>query len=99
MLNTAKRTDIRSIIPFDSHLLDRLMDDAGLDVLVINSKHNIQYMLGGHRSFFFDYMDAMALSRYLPLLVYPKGAPDKAGYFGHRLETHQTEVKPFWTPV
>jgi Xaa-Pro aminopeptidase len=99
MLTTAKPTDIRSTIPFDSDHLDRLMDDAGLDVLVINSKHNIQYLLGGHRSFFFDYMDAMALSRYLPLLVYPKGAPEKAGYFGHRLETHQTEVKPFWTPV
>jgi Xaa-Pro aminopeptidase len=99
MLTTAKPADIRSTIPFDSHHLDRLMDDAGLDVLVINSKHNIQYLLGGHRSFFFDYMDAMALSRYLPLLVYPKGAPEKAGYFGHRLETHQTEVKPFWTPV
>jgi Xaa-Pro aminopeptidase len=99
MLTTAKPTDIRSTIPFDSDHLDRLMDEAGLDVLVINSKHNIQYLLGGHRSFFFDYMDAMALSRYLPLLVYPKGAPEKAGYFGHRLETHQTEVKPFWTPV
>lgn len=99
MLSTAKPTDVRATIPFDSHLLDRLMDEAGIDVLVINSKHNVQYLLGGHRSFFFDYMDAMALSRYLPLLVYPKGAPEKAGYFGHRLETHQTEVKPFWTPV
>ena len=91
--------DFRTNIPFDSNYLDRLMDEAGVDVLVINSKHNIQYLLGGHRSFFFDYMDAMALSRYLPVLVYPKGAPEKAGYFGHRLETHQTEVKPFWTPV
>ena len=98
MLTKVKPADIRSTIPFDSHLLDRLMDEANVDVLVINSKHNIQYLLGGHRSFFFDYMDAMALSRYLPLLVYPKGAPEKAGYFGHRLETHQTEVRPFWTP-
>ena len=98
MLTNTKPSDIRSTIPFDSHHLDRLMDEAGIDVLLINSKHNIQYLLGGHRSFFFDYMDAMALSRYLPVLVYPKGAPEKAGYFGHRLETHQTEVKPFWTP-
>ena len=98
MLTKTKPADIRSTIPFDSHHLDRLMDEAGIDVLLINSKHNIQYLLGGHRSFFFDYMDAMALSRYLPVLVYPKGAPEKAGYFGHRLETHQTEVKPFWTP-
>jgi Xaa-Pro aminopeptidase len=99
MLTKTRPSDIRSTIPFDSDHLDRLLDEAGIDVLVINSKHNIQYLLGGHRSFFFDYMDAMALSRYLPLLVYPKGAPEKAGYFGHRLETHQTEIKPFWTPV
>lgn len=99
MLTKTRPSDIRSTIPFDSDHLDRLLDEAGVDVLVVNSKHNIQYLLGGHRSFFFDYMDAMALSRYLPLLVYPKGAPEKAGYFGHRLETHQTEIKPFWTPV
>ena len=99
MLTKTKPSDIRSTMPFDSDLLDRLMDEAGIDVLIVNSKHNVQYLLGGHRSFFFDYMDAMALSRYLPLLVYPKGAPEKAGYFGHRLETHQTEIKPFWTPV
>ena len=99
MLTTAKPTGFRATIPFDSERLDRLMDEAGVDVLLVNSKHNVQYLLGGHRSFFFDYMDAMALSRYLPILVYFKGAPEKAGYFGHRLETHQTEVKPFWTPV
>src|SRR5689334_5685143 len=83
--------------PFDSNRLDRLMEDAGIDVLLATSKHNVQYLLGGHRAFFFDYMDAMGLSRYLPVLVYPKGAPEKAGFFGHRLETFQREVKPFWT--
>ena len=58
----------------------------------------MQYLLGGHRAFFFDYMDAMGLSRYLPIVVYAKGAPDKAAFFGHRLENFQREVKPFWTP-
>jgi Xaa-Pro aminopeptidase len=85
-------------IPFDTKRLDKLMDEAGIDVLIANSKHNVQYLLGGHRSIFFDYMDAMGVSRYLPLLVYPKGGPDKAAFFGHRLETHQREVQPFWTP-
>ena len=93
MLDVAKPA-----IPFDSKRLDRLMDDAGIDVLIANSKHNIQYLLGGHRSIFFDYMDAMGISRYLPLLVYPKGAPEKAAFYGHRLESHQMEVQPFWTP-
>ena len=85
-------------IPFDSARLDRLMDEAGLDVLLATSKHNVQYLLGGHRSIFFDYMDAIGISRYLPIDVYPKGKPDKAAYFGHRLEGFQKEVKPFWTP-
>jgi Xaa-Pro aminopeptidase len=84
--------------PFDTARLDRLMEEAGVDVLLATSKHNVQYLLGGHRAFFFDYMDAMGLSRYLPVVVYPKGAPDKAGFFGHRLENHQREVTSFWTP-
>jgi len=85
-------------IPFDHARLDRLMDEAGIDVLLATSKHNVQYLLGGHRSIFFDYMDAIGVSRYLPIVVYPKGKPDKAAYFGHRLEGFQKEVKPFWTP-
>ena len=93
MLDVAKPA-----IPFDTKQLDRLMDEAGIDVLLANSKHNIHYLLGGHRSIFFDYMDAMGISRYLPILVYAKGAPEKAAFFGHRLETHQSEVAPFWTP-
>src|SRR6476619_622402 len=83
-------------IPFDAKRLDRLMDEAGMDVLLVTSKHNVQYLLGGHRAIFFDYMDAMGLSRYLPIMVYPKGKPDKAAYFGHRLENFQQQVKPLW---
>jgi Xaa-Pro aminopeptidase len=82
--------------PFDAAQLDQLMDQAGLDVLIATSKHNVQYLLGGHRSFFFDNMDAIGISRYLPAFVYPKGAPAKAAYFGHGMETYQTQLKPFW---
>lgn len=85
-------------IPFDHQRLDRLMDDAGIDVIVATSKHNVAYLLGGHRAHFFDYMDAVGISRYLPVLVYAKGQPEKAGYFGHRLETFQLQAKPVWTP-
>ena len=93
MLDVTKRQDTA---PFDTARLDRLMDEAGIDVLVATSKHNVQYLLGGHRAFFFESMDAMGLSRYLPVFVYQKGAPQKAGFFGHRMEGFQNEVKPFW---
>jgi Xaa-Pro aminopeptidase len=85
-------------IPFDTNRLDRLMEEAGLDVLLATSKHNVQYLLDVERAIFFDYMDALGISRYLPVVVYGKGAPDKAGYVGHRLETHQREVVRPWVP-
>ena len=85
-------------IPFDHNRLDRLMEEAGIDLLLATSKHNVQYLLGGHRANFFDYMDATGVTRYLPVLVYPKGAPEKAAYIGHRLETFQHQAKPLWTP-
>ena len=85
-------------VPFDTARLDRLMDDAGMDVLLATSKHNVQYLMGGHRAFFFDYMDAVGISRYLPVLIYPKGAPGKAAFIGHAMEGYQHEVHPFWTP-
>ncbi|HUI97724.1 MAG TPA: Xaa-Pro peptidase family protein [Xanthobacteraceae bacterium] len=96
MLDTAKPSRAAPAIPFDTAKLDRLMDEAGIDVLLATSKHNVQYLTGGHRAFFFDYMDAMGLSRYLPVFVYPKGAPGKAAFFGHRLEGFQNENEPFW---
>jgi Xaa-Pro aminopeptidase len=74
------------------------MDAENIDLVVVTSKHNVQYLLGGHRADFFDYMDAISITRYLPVLVYPKGAPDKAIYIGHRLETFQRDVNPMWTP-
>ena len=49
MLDVAKR---QNTAPFDTERLDRLMDDAGMDVLLVTSKHNVQYLLGGHRAFF-----------------------------------------------
>jgi Xaa-Pro aminopeptidase len=85
-------------IPFDHARLDRLMDDAGIDVLIATSKHNVQYLLGGHRANFFDYMDATGISRYLPVFVYLKGKPEKSIYIGHRLEGFQHQAKPLWTP-
>jgi len=98
MLTPATRSDRAATAPFDHQRLDRLMEDEGLDLLLATSKHNVQYLLGGHRAHFFDYMDATGHTRYLPVMIYPKGAPDKAAYVGHRLEKWQRENNPMWTP-
>src|SRR5919205_934615 len=93
------KTEPRIAVPFDAGKLDELLDQAGIDVLVATSKHNVQYLLGGYRFFFFDYMDAIGVSRYLPVLIYRRGRPENAAYLGNRLETHEKELDRFWTPT
>ncbi len=86
-------------IPFDAGRLDALMDEAGIDALVVTSKHNIQYLLGGYRFFFFDHFDAIGVSRYLPILLYVKGHPERATYVGHPMESYEHELNRFWVPT
>jgi Xaa-Pro dipeptidase len=85
-------------VPFDASMLDDAMDAAGIDVLLVTSKHNVQYLLGGYRFFFFERMDAIGQSRYLPILIYPRGAPEKAAYFANGMEGFEQELTPLWTP-
>ena len=75
---SSQLTSKASAAAFDTAKLDRLMEDAGIDVLLATSKHNVQYLLGAERAIFFNYMDALGISRYLPVVIYPKGRPDKA---------------------
>jgi Xaa-Pro dipeptidase len=77
---------------FDTKKLDRLMEDAGLDALVVTSRHNVQYLLGGYRFFFFDVMEAIGVSRYLPVFVYQRGRPDNAINLGNRREGFEKEL-------
>ena len=85
--------------PFDTARLDSLLDEAGMDAAVISSKHNIQYLFGGYRFFFFDHFDAIGVSRYLPILVYVKGRPDQSTYIGQGMESYEKELGKFWTPA
>src|SRR5688572_21199693 len=84
--------------PFDTQKLDSLMEERGIDALIISSKHNIQYVLGGYRFFFFDYMDAIGLSRYLPLFVYLRGRPQDAAYIANSMENWERTLGRFWVP-
>ena len=79
--------------------IDLLMDEAGLDALVVTSKHNVQYLLGGYRFIFFSAMDAIGHSRYLPIVVYRRGGAETAAYIGNRMEGGEHANHPFWTPT
>ena len=45
------------------------------------------------------YMDAIGVSRYLPVVVYQKGRPDNTAYIGHPMESHEKELGKFWPRV
>ena len=90
--------DEASLLP-DLTRVDRLMEAAGLDVLLVTSKHNVQYLLGGYRFIFFAAMDAIGHSRYLPIVIYKRGAPDQAAYVANKMEGGEHAVRPFWTPT
>lgn len=86
-------------LPFDRGHLDALLEQAGIDILLVTSKHNVQYLVGGtYRFFFFSHFDAIGLSRYLPILVYIRGRPDDAAYVGNPMENYERELGRFWMP-
>lgn len=89
----------RGAVPFDSARLDELLEEAGIDALIVSSKHNIHYLLGGYRFFFFDHTDAIGMSRYLPLLLYFKGQPERSVYIGNSMEKWERDAGAFWVPV
>ncbi len=86
-----KTSQSKPRLAFNSGRLDDLLDEVGIDVVIASSKHNIQYLLGGYRFFFFDGQDAAGLSRYLPLFVYFKGAPERTAYIGHEMESWERD--------
>ncbi len=98
-MNANAGTAGNAAIPFDHARVDRLMEEAGLDVLVATSKHNVQYLLGGYKFIFFAAMDAIGHSRYLPVVIYEKGRPEHAAYVGNRMEGGEHQNNPFWTPA
>ena len=87
---------VRGKAPFDTRRLDGLMDEAGLDAIIATSKHNVQYLLGGYRFFFFDTMDAMGTSRYLPAVVYRRGRPEETVYVGCGMESFERDLGSLW---
>jgi Xaa-Pro aminopeptidase len=85
-------------VPFDVARLDRLMDAASVDALLACSPHNVSYLLGGYRFFMFAHGTVIGTSRYLPLLGYVRGAPERAFFVGNPLERGQQEHEPLWVP-
>ncbi len=83
-------------LPFSTAKLDALLDQSGANVLLASSKHNVQYLLGGYRYFFFEHSATIGLGNYLPVMGYIKGREDLAFYVGSGDEGWGIEVFPIW---
>lgn len=85
-------------LKYDAQKLDRLMDEAGLDVLLVTAKHNVRYFMGGYSFIFFSAMDAIGHSRYLPIYIYVKGQPDDSAYVANTMEKWEHDNTPMSVP-
>lgn len=88
-----------TILGFSPDQLDSHLEKSGLDVVCVTSKHNVQYLLGGHLFEFFRNFDAIGVSRYLPVLIYPRGRPQDAVYLGNAQENSDVENGRIWCPT
>ena len=84
--------------PFDVERLDALLDEAGVDVVVATSPHNVRYLLGSYSSFHASF-DAIGVDRYLPAVGLRRGHPEHAFAVGSEVDAGQHEVERPWVPT
>lgn len=82
---------------FDTGHLDDLMEEAGIDVLVATSPHNVRYLVGSYSGFHASF-DAIGVDRYLPAVVYWSGHSDRTLAIGADIDAAQHEVDRPWVP-
>jgi MoaD family protein len=83
--------------PFDAAKLARLMDDAGLAVLLACSRHNVRYLTGGYYYHFHAHSTRMGRTQYLPFVGVPRHL-EQAFYVGRAEERGQMDAEGLWIP-
>jgi Xaa-Pro aminopeptidase len=86
------------MIPFDAKKLDRLMEDAGVNLILACSRHNVRYLTGGYCYHFLSRAPRFARSQYLPFVGLARGRLDQAFYVGRVDEQSQIETEGLWIP-
>lgn len=84
------------MVPFDRAKLQHLMDEAGMDLLLASSRHNVRYLTGGYVYHFHERGQRMGSSQYLAFAGVPRGRIDDAFYIGASGEKMGLEVLPLW---
>lgn len=84
------------MLPFDVPKLTRLMADAGLDLLLASTRHNVRYLTGGYYYHFHSRAQRMGLSQYLPFVGLPAACLAEAFFVCRPEERPQVEAAAPW---
>jgi len=82
--------------PFDANKLDHLMGDAGLNLILACTRHNVRYLTGGYYYHFHAGATRMGRTQYLPFVGIPRGRVEKAFYVCRAEERGQLEAAVPW---
>jgi Xaa-Pro dipeptidase len=85
-------------IPFDAAKLDRLMAEAGLDLVLVSTRHNIRYLTGGYYYHFHANSARMGRSQYLAFVGIPRSRVQESFFVGRAEERGQMEAESLWVP-
>ncbi len=85
--------------PFDAGKLDRLMEEAGLSLVLAHTRHNVRYLSGGYYYHFHANFTRMGRSQYLPFVGIPRGRIQEAFYVARDEERGQLETESPWFPT
>lgn len=85
-------------VPFDRAKLDQVLADAGIDLVLATSRHNVRYLTGGYYDHFHAIAQRGGRSQYVAAVGIPRGRIDDAFYVGGGSEKRQLEVMPIWVP-
>ena len=83
---------------YDEQKLARLMEDAGVDLLLAHTPHNIRYLTGGYYFHFRERVAAIGPSQYLPFVGIPQGNSENAFQVAWRVEASPRNEVDTWIP-
>ncbi len=85
-------------LPDNTKRLFTLMNASNIELLLVSSRHNIQYMSGGYYYPLYVWDTHTRRTQYISFLVIPHGQLDKTFYVGRPDETEVIEEAELWFP-
>ena len=83
---------------YDQEKLDRLMEEAGVDLVLAHTPHNLRYLTGGYYFHFRERVAAIGPSQYLPFVGIPRRNPENAFQVAWRVEASPRNEVDTWIP-